>query len=558
VIINQLKRFTLNISVESYKTKEDARMCLFSKGAQSIGRVKMAFRECSVTVDQFLNCATNGHTFCALFDYDPLQYYWFEDNLGKKHKSYPVYQKGVNWGAMKLCMKSDRFFKGSQVVFVDIDFTQYRSIPDYLDMLTFSPTCVYMSFSDKLDKGGLISRRFRLVYVFDKVLNREEFISVSRSITKQIEIDTGETMFDDCGTRLSQYMNGVYGNNEVYRSYCIYDYTDFPETQIQSEDTILSSPITNNEPSPFFDKQLLEDMGRCSYKDFMHKYSKRYQYKYRTELPCWYDGLYQFTNETYLQLWYYKEKVKDGEHRRRKLFRNACLRRLMFPEMDANTALFNLYIDFVRFFDNSDSVIKLDTLVRRVKKAFELSMEKIVEICNWEIQYWRQNRPSFILYPGVKPTRGIISKVKRKITYNAIDSWYDRALSPQENYQSNQSVSLSTLYRYVKDRGIDTHLNKNSPSIREERKQKQTSKQQKISLFKRHYNPSLSIRANQRNLVSYGLELSSSTIQRWKELYIDNPQLVQSPLELPKSGLWDSSFLPKFSSWGGYSLGSEM
>ena len=40
--------------------------------------------------------------------------------------------------------------------------------------------------------------------------------------------------------------------------------------------------------------------------------------------------------------------------------------------------------------------------------------------------------------------------------------------------------------------------------------------------------------------------------------YIDNPQLVQSPLELPKSGLWDSSFLPKFSSWGGYSLGSEM
>ena len=163
-----------------------------------------------------------------------------------------------------------------------------------------------------------------------------------------------------------------------------------------------------------------------------------------------------------------------------------------------------------------------------------------------------------LLYPGVKPTRGIISKVKRKITYNAIDSWYDRALSPQENYQSNQSVSLSTLYRYVKDRGIDTHPNKNSSSIREERKQKQTSKQQKISLFKRHYNPSLSIRANQRNLVSYGLELSSSTIQRWKELYIDNPQLVQSPLALPKSGLWDSSFLPKFSSWGGYSFGSEM
>lgn len=65
MIIYQLKRFTLNISVESYNTKEDARMCLFSEGAKSIGRGKMAFREHLVTVDEFLHYAIRGHSFRA-------------------------------------------------------------------------------------------------------------------------------------------------------------------------------------------------------------------------------------------------------------------------------------------------------------------------------------------------------------------------------------------------------------------------------------------------------------------------------------------------------------
>ncbi len=115
---------------------------------------------------------------------------------------------------MKLNFKSDRFFRGSQTVFVDIDYTRFKTIPEYLECLTLKPTCVYMSYSDRHEKDGVASRRFRLVYVLNRELNKMNMNIVNRYITDTIIRDTGEPMADDCGTRMSQYFNGVSGNDE--------------------------------------------------------------------------------------------------------------------------------------------------------------------------------------------------------------------------------------------------------------------------------------------------------------------------------------------------------
>ena len=136
--------FRVNVSNDSYMTKSEASACLSLAGAKAVGKVKMAFREKSLTVDQFLQQALTGHAFCNLFDYDPNQKYWIETSSGKRFQSYPVYRVGNNKGCMKLNFKSDRFFRGSQTVFVDIDYTRFKTIPEYLDCLTLKPTCVYM------------------------------------------------------------------------------------------------------------------------------------------------------------------------------------------------------------------------------------------------------------------------------------------------------------------------------------------------------------------------------------------------------------------------------
>lgn len=518
---NKEFQFLINVSREAYQKKEDARACLVYAGAKAIKRNKMAFVQKEMTIPQFLDLATTGHTFCNLFNFNPKKEYWIKNSKGQSYQTYPLYCKGENKGAMKIQFKSDKYFQGSQAVFVDVDYTSYKTVPEYLAKLSMQPTCVYMSFSDGIEKSKVKSRRFRLVYVFDEILDQQKFLYVSKSINDQIIADTGEDMEDDCGTRMSQYMNGVYGNNETYESDWVYSPSDF----CVSGDYTIKPYIEEETPEPEpeddpmkFDNQMLNDMESMEYKTFMHLYSTRYKYIYRTEKDAWEDGLYQFTDENYLQLYYYREKVKDGEHRRKKLFWAACLRRLINPEIDPNTLLFNLYVDRERFYDNSDEVMSIACLTRRVRKAFEMTYEELQRFCGATVAYWKANRPYRIFKSGIVEFYGSVTRVMKLIRYKELDVLYDRSISLKENIERGLTVPQSTLYRYCADRMIDT--NPNRPiTEREKRQQKRDLKQEKIALFQKLYDPDKSIRHNKEYLAEKGLNISVGTIAEWSKLY---------------------------------------
>lgn len=516
-------RFQTNVSVDTYKDKKEATACLSRAGAKAVGKSKMAFVEQRVSVAEFLNLATNGHAFCNLFDFNPDEKYWITASNGLSYPCYPVYKKGANKGAMKLTIKADQFFRGSQTVFVDIDFTKYTVISEYISTLTQPPTCVYMSFSDNKDKHGIVSRRFRLVYVLDEVVGLEDFRKISRTITDRIVLDTGEPLDDDCGTRVSQYMNGVFGNNETYQTDCIYSISDFIGEGIDYIDNPQPQDEVEQETTQIvFNEQMVNDMVKLEFPEFMHYYSKQYKYFYRTERPEieeWINGLYQLNDENYLQLWYYRERQVDGQMRRRKLFKNACLRRLMRPDVDPDTLLFNLYVDCFRFFDNSDGVITLDTLKRKVVNAMKMSQEQLTAYCNWEIQYWRESHPKFICYSGIITTRGQLSSISKTIRWAEIDKVYDRSKSISENAETID-VPISTLYRYCNDKWINTHPNRGMTK-EEQRKAKHEDKSRKIQLFKKLYDPDLSLRENIEKMEESGLELTKSTLNRWIEKYYE-------------------------------------
>ena len=527
-------KFLTNVSLEGYQNKTDASACLSSAGAKAIGRETMAFIRQSVTVTEFLKLATNGHAFCNLFKYEPKKKYWFKDSSDMWYQTYPEHHRGNHKGAMKVCMKSDAYFEGSQIVFVDVDNTKFGNVTDYLSTLTYPPTCVYMSFSDRKEKKGVMSRRFRMVYVFNRVLNKDEFIHVSQTINDRIVFDTAEPMQDDCGTRVSQYMNGVYGNNEVYQSDFIYCYEDFPKEEPDWNTVLpssLATPVSSSQQIKF-DERMVQDMNNMPYNDFMHYYSWQYPYKYRMEKPDWIDGLYQLTDEDHLQLWFYREKQVDGQHRRRKLFKNACLRRLMFPDMDPNTMLFNIYVDFVRFFENcEEDFITLEMLMRKVKHAFEKTPEQLIAYCNQEINYWHANRPQFIIRSGTRMSWGLISDIRKRIRYNDLDSVYDRSKSVQENLAMGIDVPQTTLYRYCNERGIPTNPHK-SMTEAERRAQARHAKVNEIELFKSLYQPLQTVRDNQAMMAQRGLTLSIGTICNWRRKYIPHQEAIPV-LEFP-------------------------
>ena len=552
MIKNSNHKFRINVSLDTYTTKKEATACLSKVGAKTAGKEKMAFAERSVTVDDFLKLAISGHAFCNLFDIDPNKQYWVKNAEGKKYQVYPVYRKGKNKGGMKLTFKSDIYFKGAQAIFVDIDNTRYRTIPEYINSLTYKPSCVYMSFSDNTEKHGVVSRRFRLVYVFDRILNKEEFISVSQSITDHIIVDTAEPMEDDCGTRLSQYMNGVWGNNETYQTYCIYSPSDFPP-----EDLVIQSAAHEDERQIVFDDHLLRDMMNMSYQEFMHYNSLKYRYVYRTEKPEWIYELYQLTDEGYLQLWYYREKQTDGQHRRRKLFKNACLRCLMYPDIDADSLLFNLYVDLWRFFDNSDGVITLDVLKRKAKNAMLMNREQLTAYCEFEIEYWQKNRPKFIINPNASCSLSQIILISKKVRWDELDRCYDRTKSIIENHELMPNVSLATLYRFCDERGIDRNPQK-TPSRNEVREGKRLARKEKMRLFQDLYDSDLSIRENQKLMEEMGLELSIGTIQHWsRSIFNDSPNNMADKVSQDNSIEYEpmnwntpNSWCPNGISWG--------
>lgn len=520
MIIDKNYQFRVNISNDYYEKKTDASACLSRVGAKAIGKAKMAFREYDLTVDQFLQGAISGYAFCNLFAFDPSQEYWFETCNNQRYKTTPLYVNGPNKGCMKMEFKSDRFFRGAQTVFVDIDLTRFESILDYLACLTIPPTCVYMSYSDGLEKGGVTSRRFRMVYVFDRVLGRDDWRVVSRCITNSIEQDTSEPMEDDCGERPSQYFNGVYGNDECYASYYIYSRHEFPESLPEIDESQLQPQAHDpNKPIVQFDERLLYDMGTMDYETFMHYYSTRYRYYYRTETNNWINGTYQLTDENYLQLWWPREKITDGNHRRRTLFKRACLRRLINPYVDADTLLFNMYVDLNRFIDFSDHVITLDMLKRRVERAMQMDWDELQEYCEYEIAYWKDNRQKFILHPNVPHTQGVISSVSKEVHYAELDGKYDRTKSVKENLAILDGEKRSTLYRYCSERGIPTNPNRTMT----EAQRREASRQAKIDMkaqFMRLYDPILSASKNKEIMAQHGIDISEGTVRNWSKDYI--------------------------------------
>lgn len=514
MITNTNYAFRVNISLDGYAKKTDSTACLSKTGAKAIGKEKMAFIEQTITVEDFLNYASSGHSFANLFSFNPNEKYWLESN-GKHYQSYPVYKNGANKGAMKLTFKTDQFYSGSQTVFVDIDDTKYATLTDFVGMLPMQPTAAYSSYSDNVDKHGKISRRWRLVYVFYSTLGLEDFKTTSKAVHRYIELCTGEPMDDNCGIRPSQYMNGGLQTGDLFKSGYIYGISDFSPYEVADK----TCDAESDSFQPIFNEKMVEDMDSMSYEIFMHYNSYR-GYTYRTEREdAWERGIYQLTDDNYLQLWYYPETVKDGEHRRRKLFKNACLRRLMNPCIDADSLLFNLYVDAYRFFDNSDGVITVDCLMSKVIKAMSMTEEELKEYCSWEIDYWQKNRPKFILNSGVNHSISEINSICKEVRYKELDLLYDPTISVQMNFAKGLDVSQATLYRYCAERWINTNPQKPMTS-REKREAKKAEKNGEIELFKKLYEPKLSLRDNLKVLNQAGVTIKSiDSVKKWAEKY---------------------------------------
>lgn len=486
---NENFKFKVSISREGYEDKETVKMCLTQARARELGKQKLAFKEQEVTPSEFLDYAVKGYAFCNLFEFDVNKKYWIKSGR-RWTKAAPVYKRGLNKGYFKLNFKADEFFKGSQTIFVDVDFTKFDDIKDYINCLRYKPTCVYTSYSDRKEKQGIISRRFRLVYVFDSILNQTQFKYATFFLYETIVDDTKEPMWDLCGCSPSQYMNGS-NKEESYISNIIYSFDDVVishPVEPEIEEVIQPKQIT-------FTEELVKDMEQLPYEFVVRKwFAKGLRYITKTQVE--FDNYYTTTTEDYLSLFYIPTKVADGNHRRKKLYIRAALRRLI-KDFTPDELLYNLFIDRNQFFDNSDNVLTIEVLENKVKAALKTDIEAIKEMAAG------YSKPTFVINPEISNKREAVAMARTEITDSKIGLLYDTSLTVKENIDKMQengyNVSLSRVYKWCEDYSIETV----KPATR-----------QKKDIVE-GYNPKLSIRENMKvmNCTMY-------QVQRAKEAYL--------------------------------------
>ena len=504
-------KLTTNLSKVGYSSKDDCTAAIMNNRQylKENNLETMRFKEQELTVDEFVGKIINGYSFCALYSYEVGKKVYINSNV-RPYYTEPTEKDGY----MKRCIKRTDYWKSTQIVSVDIDETNYKDIEKYLTHLTYQPTFTYTTFSDKQKNNGM--RRFRLVYVFDRQLDKEEFKALSTALHKKVSHDTVEAIKDSCGKRLDQYFCGTGRNAEVYKSYNIYSISD-----IEGYNEALAELIENKKEvdSLNYDKQMLLDMKHKGYKKFMQKYHSKYKYFYQSEI-CWNENeVYRLVDENFYYLYFsWNRKFKDGEGRRRKLTAYAKIRRLIKPSVTPSELLFNLYIDRERFFDNSDKQLSITCLKNRVHAAFECSIEEIKAEYDEGREYAKlvkgdkYRAKKIVLNPDFLKTQliinklgvgekvqSIINKAVKEANYTTIDEYYNSELSVAENLKILQDngvkVCRRSLYNYCADRGICTRDN-NEEKI--------------INLL----DVSLSVRKNLEVVKANGIKVGDNKIQK--------------------------------------------
>ena len=462
-------KFQIQVSHYNYKNKQEATASLSAKTAKLNNVGRMCFRKEELTINEFLEKATSGYAFSYLFNYNPDKKYLIQTNkkYGYKTLAYPEYKRGCNRGYMKINFKRDEFFEGTQTIFVDIDETCYNSIEEYVNTLPIKPTACYTTFSNKINKAGSTSIRFRMVYVFDRVLNKVEFKSIANDLKNTIETATKEPIYDICWLAQSQYFNG--GNNveDTYNSNVVYNADKWLNSiELWSEEEIAPTNKKNSNNKSVVSKKLINDLTHLKLNQFLYKY--RYV-EYINDNKSNYNidtNYFNYTDNNYIQLYYNVNPIKDGNKRRKKLFYRGLQRRKINHKASADVILVNYVRDLMNFIDNSDNVITTETIIDSVNRVMRTNTQ-IIDAIQMEDKY----KPKYVINTNL-PTnvkRKLAAKARGEITFEKIGELYNTELNVKENQKQLKeiglNVSLATLYRFTKANNINTKVNNKNTNL---------------------------------------------------------------------------------------------
>ena len=428
----------------------------------------MHFIHCKTNVNEFADKISKGYSYCAVF----------------------------NKNEFGIHLKRDSNFSFTQVISVDVDKTTI-SLNEALKRLKTKPTMAYNTFSNGVNDKYC----YRLVYIFDNPIvsikdAKSYTLALNKLIGEELNIKT-----DSNASKVSQYFNGTNDSN-IFVSNCIYQLNDFKLDNIfNNKNTNYNSNInTNNNINNIKvqnqnhtttthhysvgvalsknDTTMKNDYWRLSLIDFLNKYDSLMPNIQNTKLDI------PSNDEPFIEIpsdyreikryWYllvddkgnkldYIRKIKDGEGRRKKLFLNGIIRRLINPQITFANMLHNIVWEFVTYMINDGNKITKQILWDIAKNVMKADLSSYSTLGTTS-RKWKVN-PYFALKHNMSK-REVINKYKIGKNNNKkqfIGEFYDCSLTDKENIEMMKGygfdVSLRTLKTWRKENNI-TKYNK--------------------------------------------------------------------------------------------------
>lgn len=398
----------------------------------------------------------------------------FAEALVKGYCYAPIFRSAT----FSMSDKTDRNFNYSPFISIDIDHTNV-DMNTMVDGLKYKPTLCYTSCSNGLD--GKYS--YRLIYCFDeKIIGTSEYANYVYTLLEANQISIGD--IDKRSLKASQYYNGNgCGNIDIKVSNIIYSKIDFRD--YYKDYNTINNIICNNESinltnnttpttiisynDTFENKQFENDYWNLKMEDVLIKYINEFPNLEHTPLPDVDDDtpFIRFPND-YVEIkryWKVKNdgravKIGDGYHRRKNLFINGIIRRLINPSISFDNLVFNLLFELVNYISNFNAEYVIDKkdifyIARNVMKADLTRAERL-----------KGTDRRFMVNPRYCEKYGLNKKQVRNIACKmlrneGIGELYDCCLTDKENLEVMKEhglvISPITLKRWRKENGISRY-----------------------------------------------------------------------------------------------------
>lgn len=419
-------RFNLSVSDQSFEKKLPKGSPIYSK---------LTFTQKTVSLLQFLEIIRNGYMFCGVYD----------------NKKFP------NNG-----YETSKHLVSNNIISIDIDDCDC-SMMDFMSTLKYSPSIAYETFSNLEEGNGF---RFRFLYVFDDFVNGETYRRLYHAICKANAIECSS---NDTSTG-SPYQK-IWGTNAKHRNVIglgyVYHIDSFKEFM---DDEKCPVPVYNIKQQHHPNNNTLKpDTPRLTDKEFEEAWNNsinnadvlskmRHYQTYECTQIEWKEGelwrdledthYYEIKRKWEMRLVFnggrYKRvpvniRLKNGEHRRKKIFLSLMRRRFIDNTITLEHLCYAALYELHYFIDNSvkEDYITRNQLMQIAQTAYSTDLERYKEKLR-KNKHFKINKMERIKR-GLSPAQAVamanreIRKNKKEKEYLELAKKYDPKKSIRQN-----------------------------------------------------------------------------------------------------------------------------